>query len=499
MEFDINNTIEAPAANSSSADMESEARAANHRDWIIALRLDRTLINPKVCLPFLVVTDRPGSGKNDRDECRLTYTITFPPRRLQQLPAVEPTEDQHEEDSEEDNGVISGEFDEDGWTIASTSKDDESSVGSTPESDGESSDFEEVTHEEETTSNEFVIQYATINLSKGETHTFIHNKVGGLAGWNGDLVKVLVGPQHIEFVVPAFLLINNFEFFRAIFEVGRWSEGAENTVILAEDSPVDFVLLLRFLVHTLVNDFNEVNDLFYPFRSNSNPMKPHEEYEGEYTIAPWMLRVVAMAERLCWIGASTRLTDVLDGTLKPSKADRISLPLMDWLYTYSAKETVLRGWVYNRILQSICSGDINPTVYKDYAEEDPELMRILLQGMVEHPLMGLGVGFDEYFTTYFQSLPDGDQVSARASVLGRDFESNWIWVTMLHRSIHNKTPSCVETAHMWDDDVGWIGCRPGMNCIGCWNNDLGGTREQISRVLVLECWDQEGRYCDDGA
>jgi hypothetical protein len=497
-----------PLANSPSISMESKVRASQHRDWVIKLELERTS-SPKVCRPKLVISDRPGSGKNGRDQLRLVRTVTYEPKQKGQPPATAKTQEpgkatevsgdenapatEHEVNSHDvaDNEATFAKVDEDGWPILSSFEADESSLE-------ESTDSQETTFDVETTSDQERFdpnyRYVPANLSEGEKHTFIHTKLSGLAEWGGDFATVLVGNQKIEFVVPTFVLTDNLEFFRAVFEAGRWSEGMKNTVALEEESSVDFVLLLRFLVHNMTKDFNEVEDPCYPFWLGSNPRMPNEEAEEDTTIAPWILRVVAMAERLCFIGPKSRLTEVLDATLKPAKADRLTPALMDWLFDNSAKESVLRNWVYNRLLQSLVSGDVNPTVYKDYAKGDPELMTMLLNGSFEHPL-ALNSSFQPFLTTQCKSLANGDLLSARSSLVGGNFELAWPLFVGMHRYIHHKTPACVKTEHVWNWDAGWVGCK-GM-CIGCWNKDLGGTQQEIARVLLVEEWLEEVGCCDD--
>lgn len=53
----------------------------------------------------------------------------------------------------------------------------------------------------------------------------------GLAEWDVKWTTVLFRYQKIELVVvPAFLLTSNFKCFRAVLDVGRWSEGDEDTL-----------------------------------------------------------------------------------------------------------------------------------------------------------------------------------------------------------------------------------------------------------------------------
>lgn len=480
------------------SDIDSEILDSLPRDWIITLELERTSL-PKVCRPKLVVTDRPGSGKYERDELLLTYVVVYELGRNVQpavsLPIEEPSEasessdetdtsstergldsfeveegdfDSHEVD---EHDFDSHEVDEHTWPDHASFQEDESNTGDSFESRSTTPNEDEVCFER---------KYPA-NLNDDEQHIFAHSKLDGLVEWRGDLVTVIVGHQKIPFIVPTFVLTDNFEFFRAVFEVGRWLEGTKHTVTLEEESPVDFVLLLRFLVHNTTQDFDEIVDASYPFSLASNPLRPSEEYAEAVSIAPWIIRVVALAERLCFKGPASRLTGMLDATLKPLSTDRVSPALMDWLFDNSAEESVLRSYVYDRLLQSLIKGDVDPMVYKPYAESDPELMTLLLTGLLEHPLVVPIQGWQLLFAAQCKSRDNDALVSKRSRLVHDCFDLAWCMFARLHRYIHDITPSCVGTEHVWDTDNGWVGCK-GV-CVGCWNKDLGGNQKEIACVL----------------
>lgn len=523
MEFD-------PILDSQHIMIDSAIRDTQQRDWIITLELERTFV-PKVCRAKLVVTDRPGSGKNGRDELPLTCHLSSNPKWLSYSVAEEKsdttdtgvekttpaTELEFDPLELAEEGVDSFPIDEEVWATNSVVEESETGdeIFEPIEVDGEGwpiytggeeawpvdsgleeneSGVEDTTEPQETTASlqdDYISKPAHCSNSptifgKDERDPFVYSKLEGLATWQGDLNTVTVGHQKIKFVVPTFVLTDNFEFFRAVTEAGRWPEAHQGTINLPEESPVDFVLLLRFIVHNLTEDFKEVQDPCYPFWLGSNPVRPSEEAAVATSIKPWIIRVVALAERMCFRGPKARLTDVLDATLEPINADRITPELMSWLFENSAQESVLRGYVYKRLIDSLISGDVHPVTYRGFAEDDPELMTTILTGMLEHPLVAPTVKWQHLLTSESQRLDNGDLLSKRSSLVGLSFELAWCLFLGFHQFVHDQNPACPTTEHVWDgaQRYAWAGCKG--SCGGCWNKDLGGRREEIARVLLVE-------------
>jgi hypothetical protein len=517
MEFD-------PIEDSQHIMVDSALRDSQQRDWIITLELERTFM-PKVCRPKLVVTDRPGSGESGRDELPLScylpsnpkwsgYPVTednssaadatgekAAPATEQEFDPLEFTEEVDPSPFDEEIWATNSSFeesetgdmvfdpievDEDGWPIYS---DEEASSFYVGLENNESCD-EDTTETQVATSSikdDFIDRFDFCNKAPSlERDPFFYSELDGLATWQGDLTTVSVGYQKIKFVVPSFVLTDYFEFFRAVAEIGRWPEAHQGMVTLPEESPVDFVLLLRFVLHNLTEDFSGVQDPCYPFWLGSNPIRPSEEASVATSMKPWIIRVVALAERLCFRGPTARLTNVLDATLEPMDADRITPELMSWLFEKSPKESALRGYVYQRLVRSLISGDVHPVTYKDFAEDDPELMTTILIGMLEHPSVAPTLKWELLLTSESRTLVEGDLLSKRSSIVGLSFDLAWRLFVGLHQFIHDQNPACPTTEHVWEGArrYAWVGCKG--PCGSCWNKDLGGRREEIARALLVD-------------
>lgn len=260
-------------------------------------------------------------------------------------------------------------------------------------------------------------------------------KLPGLSSWNSDLVTVLVGEDKIKFVVSAFVLTNNFGFFRATLEDDPWAESQDHVITIPEESPVDFVLLLRFIVHNQTKNFNDVVNPCYPFGPQSHPYDLRRLYEYDTSLAPWLFRMVAMAERLCFSFPSSRLTEMLEKSLELRPTDRVSPPLLDWVLKHTIDGSVLRDFVYERVLVSVINGDVRPDVYSPFLEEDATL-------------------------------------SGLASFVLRGYQNKILANSGADRKVE----------HVWEEGLGWTGCT-GV-CLTCWSRDLGGLPEELAKVLL---------------
>jgi hypothetical protein len=260
-------------------------------------------------------------------------------------------------------------------------------------------------------------------------------KLDGLSSWNNEVVAVFVGKDKIKFIVPTFLLTRNFGFFRAILEAHRWAESASQVITMPEESPVDFVLLLRFIVHNQTEDFKNLLEPWYPFGPRSYPYDMRMLHTYETNLAPWLFRLVAMAERLCFSFPSNRLTNMLEKSLELRDTDRVSPPLLDWVFKHTMDGSVLREFVYGRVFASLLSGDVSPDVYQPYLEEGAEL-------------------------------------SGMTSFLLKQYRDK----ILLEKNAYLKVE------HVWMDGYGWTGCN-GV-CLACWSKDLGGLPEELGKVLV---------------
>jgi hypothetical protein len=408
--------------------------------WVVTLKLHRLapwVTEFNVCKASLLVNGTSDEGGGDEEMLRTTVKVNPTFGDIDRLSSSEETLEETMQLQDEPHDVTElGDSDEpdNNSNLETIAQVGDSSNGSSP---ADTEPTTEYNVEDGGPAEEFPEAETATVLQSERPRDFLLDlvKLDGLSSWNNEVVAVFVGKDRIKFIVPTFLLTRNFGFFRATLEEHRWAESANQVITLPEESPVDFVLLLRFIVHNRTEDFNNVLEPWYPFGPRSYPYDVRRLHTYETKLAPWLFRLVAMAERLCFSFPSSRLTNMLGNSLELRDTDRVSPPLLDWVFKHTMNGSVLREFVYGRVFTSLLSGDVSLVVYQPYLEENVK--------------------------------PSG-----MASFLLKQYRNK----------ILSEKNAYLKSEHVWKNGYGWTGCD-GV-CLTCWSKDLGDLPDELARVLV---------------
>jgi hypothetical protein len=316
--------------------------------WVVTLKLHRLtpwVTKFNVCKASLLVDGTSDEGGCDEEMLRTTVKVNPTSDDIDRLSSSGKTlEETMQLQDEPHDATKLGDSDEpcNNSNLETSAQVGDSINGSSPAGAGEPTT--EYNAEDGRAAEEFPeAETATVPQSERPRHFLLDLvKLDGLSSWNNEVVAVFVSKDRIKFILPTFLLTRNFGFFRATLETHRWAESANQVITISEESPVDFVLLLRFIVHYQTEDFNNVLEPWYPFGPRSYPYDMRKLHTYETNLAPWLFRLVAMAERLCFSFPSSRLTNMLGKSLELRDTDRVSPPLLDWVFKHTMDGSVLR-------------------------------------------------------------------------------------------------------------------------------------------------------------
>ena len=208
-----------------------------------------------------------------------------------------------------------------------------------------------------------------------------------------DRVTLFVGQDAIAIELPKIFLTYYSKMFQVAFGEDRgaqFAEGSTKQMLLPEEDPQDFMVLLRFLIHH-PEAFDQLNAPHWPYPCLlgdddycCNCSIDHHSLRA-VDVAPPMFRLCAMLERLGF-ELPESLFEVILKNIPATPGLLVAPTVIDWAMDQSLENGYLQRYATN-LLTIILKTDLTTfETYEPVLEKHPKLALALAKGLHKKPI-----------------------------------------------------------------------------------------------------------------